>query len=157
MSKKRSPADNENLVARNKKAYHDYEILETLECGVALQGTEVKSLRERNVNFGQSFVLAKNGTLTLLGLHIAPYRQANIMNHEPERRRRLLAHKREIRKLERQTQERGLTLVPLKVYWKRGKAKVLIGLARGKQHHDKRETLRKKDLDRRIEQQTRHR
>jgi SsrA-binding protein len=147
------------VIARNKKAFHEYEILETLECGIALQGSEVKSLREGNVSFAQSFVLARGDELTLLGLHIAPYREANILNHEPERKRRLLAHKREIRKLQQRVEERGLTLVPLKLYWKNGRAKVEIGLARGKQAHDKRDTLREKDLKRRIERESgqRHR
>ncbi|MFW5858285.1 MAG: SsrA-binding protein SmpB [Planctomycetota bacterium] len=150
----KKPGGDPSLILRNKKAWHDYNVLETLECGVALKGTEVKSLRNRDVNFGQAFVLAKNGKLTLLGLHIAPYKQGNIMNHEPERPRQLLAHKREIRKLQQKVQEKGRTLTPLRLYWKFGRAKVEVGLCRGKQAHDKRDTLREKDLKRRIARET---
>jgi SsrA-binding protein len=154
MAKQKKKAGGDpSLILRNKKAWHDYNVLETLECGLVLTGTEVKSLRNRDVNFGQSFVLAKNGELTLLGLHIAPYRQGNRANHEPERPRRLLAHKREIAKLQQKAQEKGLTLAPLKLYWKHGRAKVEVGLCRGKQTHDKREALREKDLKRRIAQE----
>ncbi|MFH0911220.1 MAG: SsrA-binding protein SmpB [Planctomycetota bacterium] len=146
-----------SLILRNKKAFHEFEILETLECGIALTGTEVKSLRERKVNFSQTFALAKGGRLTLIGLHIAPYAMGNLQNHPPERKRPLLAHRREIRKLARRTDERGLSLVPLKLYWKRGRCKVELAVVRGKHLHDKREIKREKDLKRQVERETRSR
>jgi SsrA-binding protein len=145
----------EFLILRNKKAFYEYEVLETLECGIALTGTEVKSLRDKNVNFAQSFALAKGGRLTLIGLHIAPYAMGNRRNHDPDRKRILLVHRREIRKLTLRTDKRGLTLVPLKLYWKRGLCKVELGIVRGKQLHDKREATRERDMKRQMERETR--
>jgi len=155
MAKKNDPSDKDggSLILRNRKAFHEYEVLESLECGMALFGSEVKSLRNRDVNFAQSYAIVEEGELYLIGMHIAPYKMANIMNHEPERRRKLLAHRREIGKLKRRVAERGLTLVPLKLYWKAGRAKVQLGVVRGKQLHDKREAKREKDRSREAERQ----
>lgn len=157
MSKKQKSKSgvDKSLILRNKKAFHEYEVLETLECGIELRGTEVKSLREHNVNFAQTFATVRSGQLYLIGLHIAPYEMGNRMNHEPERRRRLLAHKREIRKLSQKIYEKGLTLVPLRLYWKFGRCKVELGIVRGKQLHSKREAKREKDVNRQIEREIR--
>ena len=143
--------DNNALVLKNKKAFHDYEIIEKLECGVELRGTEVKSLRARDVNFAQAFArVDERGELILHGLHISPYKQGNRFNHESERVRKLLARKQEIRKLKKKTEEKGLTLVPLALYFKRGWLKVEIGVARGKALHDKRDSMRERDQKRNL-------
>ena len=138
----------EKLIASNKKAFHEYFILEKLEAGVALVGTEVKSAREGRVNLRDAYALIRNGEAFLLNCHISPYAQGSRENHEPTRTRKLLLHRREIRKLIGKTQEKGLTLVPLQMYLKRGRVKVELGLARGKKIHDKRETERVKEADR---------
>ncbi len=156
-TRKRPTQRDDNLILRNKKAFHEFEILERLECGIELTGTEVKSLRNRKVNFGQAFALVRGGELFLLGLHIAPYEMGNRLNHDPDRRRRLLAHRREIHKLAQRTEQRGLTLVPLRLYWKDGRCKVELGVARGKQLHDKREVKRERDLKRQVEREARAR
>lgn len=146
--KKKSDDQDRSQILRNKRAFHNYEILEKLECGMVLQGTEVKSLRDRNVSFADSYVRIEEGELYLIGLNIAEYRMGNIHNHEPTRRRKLLAHTRQIRKLRLSVEAKGMTLVPLRLYWKEGKAKIEIGLARGKATHDKRESIRDRDLKR---------
>jgi SsrA-binding protein len=156
MSKQKNAPGEDSLILRNKKAFHDYEVLEKIECGIELRGTEVKSLRNRKVNFGPSFAVVNKGELFLLGLHISPYDMGNQMNHEPERKRKLLVHRRELRKLAQRIEQRGLTLVPLRLYWKRNLCKVEMGVVRGKQLHDKRDTARSRDLDRRIERETRN-
>ncbi|MBN1258033.1 MAG: SsrA-binding protein SmpB [Planctomycetes bacterium] len=157
MSKQKSKKSgvDKSLILRNKKAFHEYEVLETLECGIELCGTEVKSLRDHKVNFAQTFATVRNGELMLMGLHISPYEMGNRMNHDPERRRRLLAHKREIHKLSQKINEKGLTLVPLRLYWKFGRCKVELGIVRGKQIHDKRDAKRDKDVNRQIERDIR--
>ena len=146
MSEKRD--DSERLFAANKKAFHEYFILDRLEAGIALAGTEVKSIRESRINLKESYAQIRNGEAYLLNCHISPYSHGNRQNHEPLRPRKLLLHRKEIRKLIGKTQEKGLTLVPLRVYLRRGKIKVELGVARGKKLHDKRETERKKEMDR---------
>lgn len=141
-------SDGTSLILKNKKAFFEYEVLEKLECGISLRGTEVKSLRDRKVSFADAYAQARNGKLLLKGLNISEYNQTYYDNHEPTRTRTLLAHKKEIAKLESATAEKGLTLIPLRLYWKRGKAKVEIGLARGKARHDKRETIKNREMDR---------
>ena len=136
------------VVARNKRAPFDYEILEKLECGIVLQGSEVKSLREGRVSFADSYVRVLNGELVLLGMNISEYAMANRLNHHPVHTRKLLAHKREIRKLTLAMDIKGHTVVPLKLYFKNGRCKIQIGLGRGKAVYDKRESLKKKDFDR---------
>jgi SsrA-binding protein len=138
----------EKVLATNKKALHDYFILEKLEAGIALQGTEVKSIREGRINLRDSYGLVRNEEAFLLNCHISPYSHGNRENHEPLRTRKLLLHAREIRKLIGKTQEKGLTLVPLRVYLRRGKIKVELGIAKGKKLYDKRETERRKEADR---------
>ena len=138
----------ERVLATNKKAFHDYFILEKLEAGIALQGTEVKSIREGRINLRDSYGLVRDEEAFLLNCHISPYSHGNRENHEPLRTRKLLLHAREIRKLIGKTQEKGLTLVPLRVYLRRGKIKVELGIAKGKKLYDKRETERRKEADR---------
>ncbi len=139
------------VVATNRKAYHDYHIQETHEAGISLLGTEVKSLREGRANLKESYVLIKDGEAFLLNCHISPYSHGNQLNHEPLRTRKLLLHKNEITKLWGSVSQKGLTLVPLKIYFKHGKAKVEIGLAKGKRQYEKRDTIKKKEADREIE------
>ena len=141
----------EKLLCQNKKAYHDYFIEETLEAGIALMGTEVKSLRLGKGNLKDSYVRVDEGEAFLHNTHISTYPFGHQFNHEPERVRKLLLHRREIRRLMGKTQERGYTLIPLKMYLKRGKVKMELGLAKGKAQYDKRETLKKRSADREIE------
>ena len=138
----------EKVIATNKKAYHDYFIMETLEAGAVLQGTEVKSIREGQVNLKDSYALVRNGEAFLLNCHISPYAHGNRENHDPTRTRKLLLHAQEIRKLIGKSQEKGLTLIPLRVYLRRGRVKFELGIARGKKLYDKRETERRKEADR---------
>ncbi len=138
----------EKLVASNKKAYHDYFILDKLEAGISLLGTEVKAIREGRINLKDSYAMIKSGEPFLLNCHISPYSHGNRENHDPTRTRKLLLHAQEIRRLIGKTQEKGLTLVPLRVYLRRGRIKVELGLARGKKLYDKRETERRKEADR---------
>jgi len=137
---------------RNKKAYFDYEILEKIEAGVELVGTEVKSLRIGAAKVKDAFARLKNGEVWLMNFHISAYGPASQFNHDPERPRKLLLHKREIHRLESKVQVKGLTLLPLKVYFnKRGIAKVMLGLGKGKRKYDKRESIKKKDWQRDVE------
>jgi SsrA-binding protein len=140
----------EKLIASNRRAHHEYEILETHEAGLVLQGTEVKALRAGKASLGDAFAEIRDGEAWLVKMHIGPYEQGNIQNHEPFRRRKLLLSRRELRKLRPRLEERGLTLIPLRVYFKRGLAKVELGLGRGKKLHDKREASARRDADRRI-------
>jgi len=135
------------VLTQNRKAYHDYEILETYEAGIVLQGTEVKSCKNGQVNLKDSHIRIVNGEAFLLNAHISPYEQGNYTNHEPTRTRKLLLHKREINKLAGKVQEKGLTLVPLKMYLKKNRVKLEIALAKGKKTHDKRDEIKKKDLE----------
>ncbi len=141
-----SPADRD--VSLNRAALHNYEVLEKFESGIVLTGTEVKSARAGRVNLRDAYGVVKNGELWLLNAHISPYEQGNIFNHDPLRTRKLLMHKQEIRKLIGKTQQRGLTLIPLRMYFKNGKLKVQMALARGKQLWDKRETERRRTAER---------
>ena len=135
-------------IARNPKATHDYHILETWEAGLVLKGTEVKSLRDAKATLTGAFARVQRGEVFLEGLHITPYEQGNRYNHLPDRSRKLLLHKREIQKLIGAVEQKGLTLVPLELYWKDGRAKIALALGRGKKLHDKRETLKKRDAQR---------
>ena len=139
------------LVANNKKAYHDYFIEEKYECGIALHGTEVKSIRMGKCSIKEAFIRIENGEVFVYGMHISPYEKGNIFNKDPLRVKKLLMHKQEIRKLLGKIKEKGYTLVPLQVYFSRGKAKAEIGLARGKKLYDKREDIAKKDARREAE------
>ena len=139
------------VLAQNKKARHDYFIEDTLECGIALQGTEVKSIRNGQFNLKDSYAQVKNGELLLVGMHVSPYAQGNIYNHDPFRTRKLLAHKREIVRLGREQQTEGMSLVPLSLYLKEGKVKVELAVARGKKLYDKRHTIAARDAGREME------
>jgi len=151
--------DGIKTVATNKKAKRDYFIDDTFEAGLVLEGTEVKSLREGRVNLKDSYARIKNGEVYLISAHISPYAFGTHRNHEPERERKLLLHRREIRRLYGKTQEKGFTLVPLAIYFKNGRAKLELGLGRGKAKYDKREAIKKKqeqrDLERALKERNR--
>ena len=138
----------EKIIADNRKALHDYELIETFEAGVALLGTEVKSIREGRVNLRDSYARVEGEELWAFNIHISPYTHRGYSDHEPLRKRKLLLHKAEIRKLIGRTVEKGLTLVPLRLYFKNGRVKMAVSLARGKKAHDKRETIRRREVDR---------
>ena len=139
------------IIADNRKARHDYQVLDQLEAGIVLTGTEVKSCRARNLSLNDSYAKAEDGELWLVNAHIAPYEQGNRNNHEPRRPRKLLLQKRELRRLTQAVEAKGLTLVPLKVYFnERSLVKVELGLCRGRQQHDKRDDLKRQDDDREM-------
>ncbi len=142
-------------IARNKRARHDYHILDTWEAGIVLTGSEVKSLRNGKANISDAYGIVKSGEVHLLNLHISPYEQASYFNHEPTRTRKLLLHKREIRRMIGAVERQGLTLVPLELYFKRGKAKVAIALGRGKKLYDKRADERRRDDERDMQRAVR--
>ncbi len=139
---------NYKLLQKNKKAFFNYEMIETFECGMSLVGTEVKSIREGRFSFTDSYVVVENNQLFLLQFTIQPYKQGSIFNHDPGRKRVLLAHKQEIKRLNRKINEKGFTLVPLKVYLKGNLVKMEVGLARGKALHDKKNAIKERDLSR---------
>ena len=149
--------ENSKSIARNKRARHDYEILETWEAGIVLTGTEVKALRDGRANLVDAFGVVNEGEVFLLNLHIGAYGQGNVFNHEPTRTRKLLLHRREIRRLIGSVERKGLTLVPLELYFKQGRVKVRLALARGKQQHDRREDIKQRDADREIARALRRR
>ena len=130
---------------KNKKAYFDYEILESFEAGIVLKGTEIKSIRDGKVNLKDSYAVIKNNEVFLLNTHISQYKEGNIFNHDETRTRKLLLHKKEIKKIKEQLEIQGLTLVPLKLYFKGEYAKILLGLAKGKKNYDKRESIKKRE------------
>ena len=139
------------VIARNKKAYHDYFVLDTYEAGLELYGTEIKSIRLGRVNLKDSYCGVDDGEMFALGMHISPYEQGNIFNRDPMRRKRLLLHKREILKLFQQSREQGPSIIPLELYIKNGRAKLQIGLCKGKKLHDKREVAAKRSAQRDID------
>lgn len=142
----------QNTIAKNRRAFHDYEILETFEAGLELTGTEVRSLRDNNAQLTDAFALIRNGEAWLNNLHIAPFEQGNIANVDPDRKRKLLLHKNQIRYLAEKTQEKGLALVPLKLYFNdRNLVKVEVALARGKKLYDKRNSMKERDVKREID------
>ena len=147
----------EKVISTNRRAFHDYTILETFEAGLVLRGTEVKSLRESQVNFKDCYATIDNNEAWLVGCHITPYHHGTDANHDPERRRKLLLHRREIGRLLGKVAERGLTLIPLRLYFKDGRAKLELGLARGKKLYDKREAIRERDERRNTAQEIRDR
>ena len=153
MSKSPAKDTQEKVVATNRKAFHDYEIGDKFEAGIILKGTEVKSLRDGRVNLKDSYAAVDaRGELILHHCHISPYSHGNLMNHDPLRPRKLLLHRKEINKLMGQTQQKGLTLVPLRIYFTpRGHAKIELALARGKKHHDRRDSLKEREADREVE------
>ena len=148
MAEKTAREDARRVIAENRKARHDYHVLETWEAGVALLGTEVKSIREGRVNLRDSYARVGDGEVWLMNVHISPYSHRGSAAHDEMRQRKLLLHRHEIRKLIGQVAEKGLTLVPLELYFKNGRVKVLVALAKGKQAHDKRETISRREVDR---------
>jgi SsrA-binding protein len=147
----------EKTIAENRRARHDYHLLDRYEAGIVLTGTEVKSLRESRATLQQAYADVRGEEVWLVGAHIAEYAQGNVNNHDPDRDRKLLLHKKEIASLIGKVRERGFTLVPTRLYWKNGKAKVELALARGKELHDKRRDLARRDADRQIERALRAR
>ncbi|WP_203641649.1 SsrA-binding protein SmpB [Levilactobacillus andaensis] len=150
MAKKKSKKTPDNVLAQNRKARHEYTVTDTIEAGLVLTGTEIKSMRERRINLQDGFAQIRNNEAWLMNVHISEYVQGNRFNHDPLRNRKLLLHKKEIRRLGLATKDKGVTLVPLKVYLKHGFAKVLIGVAQGKREFDKRETIKRREQDRQI-------
>src|ERR671935_3080414 len=150
-----SQEDGDRTIATNRGARHDYEILETIEAGLVLRGTEVKSVRGAHVTFKDAFATIRNNEAWLVGCHISPYSHGTDANHDPERDRKLLLHRREISRLTGKVAERGLTLIPLRLYFKNGRVKIELGLARGKKLHDKRSALRERETRREMEKAVR--
>jgi len=142
--------DGKKIVAQNRKAHHDYFIEETLECGIVLSGTEVKSLRAGKANLRESYAVIKGGEIFLCGMHVSPYEQGNIYNKDPLRERKLLLHKKQINKLMGLTQQKGLTLVPTEAYFKGGRVKIELGVAKGKKLYDKRDDAARKEAEREM-------
>jgi SsrA-binding protein len=140
-------------IATHRKARFEYEVEDELEAGIVLRGTEVKSLREGKVQLGDAYAVVEQGEVWLVQLHIAEYSHGNVYNHDPRQRRKLLLHRREIEKLARRVDEKGLTLIPLEMYFKKGRAKVKLGVCRGKKQYDKRATVRARDLRREAERE----
>ena len=150
MSKGSKPESEVESIAKNRQARHDYAIIDSWEAGIVLTGTEVKALREGKANISDAYGIVRNGEIFLLNLHISPYERGGYVNHDPTRTRKLLLHRKEIRRLIGAVEREGLTLVPLELYFKKGKAKVALALGKGKKLHDKRETERQKDADREV-------
>ena len=146
-----------NLIAQNRKARHDYTVIETIEAGMVLKGTEIKAIRNRRVNLKDGYIRVRDGEAFLVNVHISPYEQCNLFNHDPLRTRKLLMHKKQIAKLTAETKNTGITLIPLKLYIKNGFAKVLVGVAKGKKQYDKRQDLKQKDMNREINRSLRER
>ncbi len=145
------------VIAQNRKAFHDYFVEEKIECGIALFGTEVKSIRQGKINLKESWAQVRKSEIWVEGMHISPYEQGNIFNKDPLRPRKLLLHRREIFKLESQVMRQGYTLIPLEVYFNNGRVKIQLGLCKGKQLHDKRDSMAKKDSEREIQRALRQR
>jgi len=143
--------DNERLIAQNRKARHEYMVLDTLECGIVLVGSEVKSLRRGTISIEEAYGRIKDGEVWLMGCDIAEYVEANQFNHDRRRPRKLLMHRREVKKFAGKAYEQGLTLVPLKMYFKEGRAKVLLGICKGKKLYDKRESMKKRTMQREMD------
>jgi SsrA-binding protein len=150
MSKGSKPESEVESIAKNRQARHDYAIIDSWEAGIVLTGTEVKALREGKANISDAYGIVRNGEIFLLNLHISPYERGGYVNHDPTRTRKLLLHRKEIRRLIGAVEREGLTLVPLELYFKKGKAKVALALGKGKKLHDKRETERQRDADREV-------
>ncbi|GAX03176.1 SsrA-binding protein [Secundilactobacillus pentosiphilus] len=155
MARKKTPTD-KNVMAQNRKARHDYTILNTYEAGLVLTGTEIKSIRAKRVNLTDGFAQIRNGEAWLMNIHISEYTQGNRFNHDPLRNRKLLLHKKEIARLQGDTQDKGITIVPLRIYIKNGVAKVLLGVAKGKHEYDKRETIKRREQNRQIARVMKH-
>ena len=151
------PKGDGKVLAQHRQASYEYSILETFEAGMVLKGTEIKSIRNARINIRDGYVSIRNGEATLQNVHISPFEQGNIFNHDPLRSRKLLLHKKQINYLANQTKTQGVTVIPLKVYIKDGYAKVLIGVAQGKKKYDKRESLKQKDMKREVDRALKNR
>ena len=151
------PKGDGKVLAQNRQASYEYSILETFEAGMVLKGTEIKSIRNARINIRDGYMSIRNGEATLQNVHISPFEQGNIFNHDPLRSRKLLLHKKQINYLANQTKTQGVTVIPLKVYIKDGYAKVLIGVAQGKKKYDKRESLKQKDMKREVDRALKNR
>ena len=147
----------DNVIARNREAFHDYEILESMEVGISLSGTEVKSLRNHHASLKEAFARVEKGEIFIYNLHINPYEQGSIFNPDPRRTRKLLLHRSQIRDFTANTESKGFALIPLKLYFKRGLVKVELALAKGKRQFDKREAIKERDQKREIDRALRHR
>jgi len=152
MPRKQNVPDGQKVVATNRKAFHNYHVIERAQAGLSLLGTEIKSIREGGLSFRDAYVEYRGGEMFLVGCRIAPYSHGNVCNHDEGRDRKLLLHRREIDKLGARVNERGLSLVPLKAYFLNGRVKLEVGLARGKQSHDKRESIKRRDIERETRQ-----
>ena len=157
MTEKTEREKAQSSIAENRKAFHDFHLLETFEAGMALLGTEVKAIREGRVNLRDSFARVENGEVYLYNVHISPYSHRGYADHEPLRRRKLLLHRSEILKLVGKTVEKGMTLVPVRMYFKNGRVKVAVSVAKGKKEYDKRETIKKRETDRETRAATKER
>ena len=146
----------DSTIAQNRRARHDYDIVERFEAGIVLRGTEIKSVREHNVQLVGAYARVRDGELWLQDMHIAPYSHTGYTRHEPQRERKLLLHRREIRRVRELLEEKGLTLIPLSLYLKRGKAKVELGVARGRKQYDRREAIKERDQSREMARAVRH-
>ncbi len=142
--------ESRKVIAQNKKAFFNYSVEDKIECGLALEGTEVKSVKEGAISFGDSFALIENGEIWVQNLHISPYSYSSIFNHDPDRKKKLLLHKDQIKRLTRKVEEKGFTLIPLDFYLKNGLVKVTLGLCKGKKEYDKRASIRDRDISRDI-------
>ena len=151
MSPKPRTGGNDGVIASNRAAYHNYFVLETIEAGMALYGTEIKSLRSGGANLREGFIRIANGEAWLVNVHISPYEGGNVRNHEPDRERKLLLHKAEIIAMASKAKQKGLTMVPLRIYWSKNRAKLEIGLAKGKRQYDKREAIAARDARREMD------
>ena len=151
MSPKPRTGGNDGTIASNRAAYHNYFVLETIEAGMALYGTEIKSLRSGGANLREGFIRIANGEAWLVNVHISPYEGGNVRNHEPDRERKLLLHKAEIIAMAIKAKQKGLTMVPLRIYWSKNRAKLEIGLAKGKRQYDKREAIAARDARREMD------
>lgn len=142
---------------QNRKAKYDYEIIEKYEAGISLMGTEIKSIRAGSANLKDSYAIIKNNEVYLLGMHISKYKEGSLFNHEETRTRKLLLHKKEIKKIKIKLEQEGMTLVPIKLYFQKNKAKILLGVARGKKNYDKRESIKRKDIERQMKKDLKYR
>ncbi len=149
--------ESKKVIAQNRKAHFNYTITDSFECGIALQGTEVKSVKNGNISFPDSFALIENGEIWLQNFHISEYAFSSIFNHDPDRKKKLLLHREEIKRLQRKVDEKGFTLIPLEVYLKKGLVKINLGLCKGKKDFDKRESIKDRDIKRDIAREFRER
>lgn len=153
MCKRRKIKEANHVEIQNRKAKYDYDILETYEAGIVLKGTEIKSIRKGAANLKDSYALIRNGEIYIIGMHISKYEEGNIFNHDETRTRKLLLHKKEIKKIKGNVEKEGMTIIPIKLYFKKNKVKILLAVAKGKKNYDKRESIKKKDIERQMQKE----